>query len=128
MGRRLEEGFDVAFTIDGPRGPRNVAKPGPVMLARRTAQPVCAFHIAVENGVTFEKTWDHFQVPRPFSRAVVFIHPLIAVPPDCNKEQLEEKHAEMQRALDRVRDAAEGWFRLPQGEREALRGEFESGG
>ena len=29
MARRLEEGLDVAFTIDGPRGPRYVAKPGP---------------------------------------------------------------------------------------------------
>ncbi len=36
MARRLEEGLDCAFTIDGPRGPRYVAKPGPVMLARKT--------------------------------------------------------------------------------------------
>ena len=40
MARRLEEGHDAAFTIDGPRGPRYVAKPGPVMLARRTGKPI----------------------------------------------------------------------------------------
>ncbi|MGH9793871.1 MAG: lysophospholipid acyltransferase family protein [Candidatus Acidiferrales bacterium] len=124
MAKRLEEGFDVAFTIDGPRGPRYVAKPGPVMLARRTALPVCAFHIGLEDGVTFEKTWDQFQLPRPFSRAVVVIHPQIEVPPDCSKPQLEEKHAEMQRALERVRDVAEGWFRLLPEQRDALRQEF----
>lgn len=127
MAKRLEEGFDAAFTIDGPRGPRYVAKPGPVMLARRTAMPVCAFHIGLEDGVTFEKTWDQFQLPRPFSRAVVVIHPLIEVPPDCGKPQLEEKHAEMQRALERVRDVAEGWFRLLPEQRDALRREFNSG-
>src|SRR3989454_9383003 len=31
MAQRLEHGLDVAFTIDGPRGPRYIAKPGPVM-------------------------------------------------------------------------------------------------
>ncbi len=45
MARRLEEGVDCAFTIDGPRGPRYVAKPGPVMLARKTGCPVMVFHI-----------------------------------------------------------------------------------
>ncbi len=43
MARRLEEGVDCAFTIDGPRGPRYVAKPGPVMLARKTGCPVLGF-------------------------------------------------------------------------------------
>src|SRR5580765_2655749 len=60
MARRLEEGADCAFTIDGPRGPRYVAKPGPVMLARKTGCPILVFHIGVERGKTFEKTWDHF--------------------------------------------------------------------
>ena len=36
MRRELEQGWPVAFTIDGPRGPRFVAKPGPVLLARAT--------------------------------------------------------------------------------------------
>lgn len=124
MAQRLEEGHDVAFTIDGPRGPRYVAKPGPVMLARRTGMPVCVFHTVAESGVTFEKSWDLFQLPQPFSRAVAFIHPPIEVPPDCSKEQLEAKHAEMQGALERVRDLAEGWFRMPPDERDAIRREF----
>jgi len=126
MAHRLEEGHDVAFTIDGPRGPRYVAKPGPVMLARRTAMPVCVFHTIAEHGATFEKSWDRLQLPQAFSRAVAVIHPCIEVAPDCSKEQLEAKHAEMQRALERVRDVAEGWFAMPPGEREALRHEFGS--
>ena len=51
MARRLEEGLDAAFTIDGPRGPRYVAKPGPVMLARRTGKPIYVFHIGVERAL-----------------------------------------------------------------------------
>jgi lysophospholipid acyltransferase (LPLAT)-like uncharacterized protein len=52
MARRMEEGFDSAFTIDGPRGPRYVAKPGPVMLARKTGRPIYVFHIGVEKAHT----------------------------------------------------------------------------
>lgn len=124
MARRLDEGHDVAFTIDGPRGPRYVAKPGPVMLARRTGHPIVVFHIGLENARTFEKTWDLFQIPRPFSRAVVVISPPIEVPTDASREALEAKHAEMQRALERVRDVAESWFCLAADERARLRQEL----
>src|SRR5882672_10013424 len=36
MRREVEAGGAVAFTIDGPRGPKYVAKPGPVLLAQAT--------------------------------------------------------------------------------------------
>ena len=124
MARRLEEGFDCAFTIDGPRGPRYVAKPGPAMPARRSGCPIIAFHAGVENATTLQDTWDHFRVPHPFSRAVLFFAPPIYVPADASREQLEEKHAEMQATLERVRDLAEGWFKLSPAERGRLRAEW----
>ena len=124
MARRLEEGVDCAFTIDGPRGPRYVAKPGPVMLARKTGCPVLVFHIGVSRGKTFEKTWDHFLMPAPFARAVILFAPPIYVPPDANAEQLESKQAEMQSALERVRDIAESWYSLKDSDRETFRSEF----
>lgn len=34
--RELDQGHSVVFTIDGPRGPIYVAKPGPVLLAKTT--------------------------------------------------------------------------------------------
>ncbi len=121
MARRLEEGRDVAFTIDGPRGPRYVAKPGPVMLARRTGFPILAFHIGLERAYTFEKSWDLFQVPHPFARGVVVLSPPLYVPADGDREALRCKHAEMQAALERVRDVAESWFTLSPRERERER-------
>jgi lysophospholipid acyltransferase (LPLAT)-like uncharacterized protein len=124
MAKRLAEGLDCAFTIDGPRGPRYVAKPGPVMLARKTGCPVVVFHIGVNRGKTFEKTWDHFLLPRPFARAVMLVAPPIYVPADANQETLEAKHAEMQRELERVRDIAESWFTLTEAQRQAQRAEF----
>lgn len=124
MANRLEQGVDCGFTIDGPRGPRYVAKPGPVMLARRTGCPICVFHVGVDRGKTFEKTWDHFLLPMPFARAVILGAPPIYVPGDADAQMMEKKHAEMQRALERVRDIAEAWFTLSEAEREKYRAEF----
>ncbi len=124
MARCLEKGHDVAFTIDGPRGPRYVAKPGPAMLARRTGCPILAFHCGFERAHTLEKTWDKFRIPRLFSRTVMIIHPPIEVPTDANRELVEQKHAEMQKALEQVRDLAESWFSLPQEERKRLAAEW----
>ncbi len=124
MAKRLEEGVDCAFTIDGPRGPRYVAKPGPVMLARKTGCPILVFHIGVDRGKTFTKTWDHFLLPMPFARAVILFAPPIYVPADADAEVMEAKHAEMQRELERVRNIAEGWFLLSADTREKLRAQF----
>lgn len=124
MAKRIEEGKDCAFTIDGPRGPRYVAKPGPVMLARRTGCPITVFHIGVEHGRTFEKTWDHFLLPLPFSRAVVIFAPPIEVLPNADANAMEAKHNEMQKELERVRDIAEAWFTLLESDRNRYRAEF----
>ena len=127
MARRLQEGLDCAFTIDGPRGPIYVAKPGPVMLARRTGRPIHVFHIGVENGYTLEKAWDKMMIPHPFSRVVIIGAPLIRVAKDADADELERKHAEMQAALERVRDVAESWFTLSEAERDKLRAEWNGG-
>ena len=124
MAKRLAEGNHVAFTIDGPRGPRYVAKPGPVILARRTGAPISTFHIGLKRALTFKKSWDLFQVPFPFSRAVMFVAPPIRVPTDAESETMKQKQAEMQASLERVRDLAESWFDLSEGARDKLRDEW----
>jgi lysophospholipid acyltransferase (LPLAT)-like uncharacterized protein len=124
MARHLEARRHVAFTIDGPRGPRYVAKPGPVILARRTGRPISVFHVGLESAYVFRKSWDLFQLPYPFSRAVMFVAPPIRVPSDADVEMMKQKQAEMQAALERVRDAAESWFELSEEQRDRVREEW----
>ena len=124
MAKRIAEGVDCAFTIDGPRGPRYVAKVGPVLLARMTGAPITVFHIGVDRGKTIEKTWDHFLLPGLFARAVLIGAEPIYVPQDADAEMIKEKHEEMQKALERVRDIAEGWFALTEDERNRYRAEI----
>lgn len=124
MAQRIAEGLDCAFTIDGPRGPRYVAKVGPVLLARMTGAPIVLFHIGVDRGKTIEKTWDHFLLPGLFARTVLIGLPPIHVPRDADSETIKAKHEEMQKALERVRDIAEGWFSLSEEQRNRYREEF----
>lgn len=124
MAQRIKEGLDCGFTIDGPRGPRYVAKVGPALLARMTGAPIFVFHVAVDRGKTIEKTWDHFLLPSLFARAILIGHPPIYVPQDADSETIRAKHEEMQKALERVRDLAEGWFQLTEDERNRHRAEI----
>jgi lysophospholipid acyltransferase (LPLAT)-like uncharacterized protein len=82
------------------------------------------FHIGVQHGKTFEKTWDHFLLPRPFAKTVMIFAPPIEVPPDADSALLEAKHAEMQKELERVRDIAEAWFSLSEADRDRHRTEL----
>jgi lysophospholipid acyltransferase (LPLAT)-like uncharacterized protein len=124
MAQRIAAGIDCAFTIDGPRGPRYVAKVGPVLLARMTGAPVTVFHVGVDHGTTVRKTWDHFLLPHLFARAVLIGAEPIYVPKDADSDMIKAKHEEMQKALERVRDIAEDWFSLSEEEKNRYRAEI----
>ncbi len=63
-------------------------------------------------------------MPKLFARSVMLFAPPIFVPADASVEELEAKHAEMQKALERVRDIAEAWFSLTEDARAVHRAEF----
>jgi hypothetical protein len=92
-----------------------------VILARRSSCPIVGFHLFAENAHTFERSWDLFQLPLPFSRVVLVIGAPIEVPPDADRDTLSSKQADLQRLLERTRDAAESWFTLSAAEQERQR-------
>ena len=105
----VANGGGAAFTIDGPRGPRYIAKRGPVLLARTTGVPITPFYVAMEKPWVL-KTWDAIMIPKPFSRAYIRVARKIFVPPDADDERLDAAYAEMQAALERVTAHAESQF------------------
>jgi lysophospholipid acyltransferase (LPLAT)-like uncharacterized protein len=106
LRRALQQGWAVAFTLDGPRGPRYKVKPGPVALARGSGVPLTMFHIALEKAWVLN-TWDRLIIPKPFSRVLIHFGKLIPVPADASDEDLERHQQELQGSLDRVRDFAD---------------------
>jgi hypothetical protein len=121
LAGRLQQGHDVAFAADGPRGPRYLAKPGPVILSRRSGCPIIGFHLFAEHAHVFENAWDLFQLPRPFSRVVLVIGPPIEVPDEAGRDLVKSKQADLQRLLERARETAESWFRSSPAEKDRQR-------
>jgi len=106
LRRQLENDISVAFTIDGPRGPKYVAKPGPVLLSRASGLPMAAFFVASSDAWVL-KTWDALMIPKPFSKVLVRVSAKIRVPTDADDSQMAEFHRQLQTALERVTQFAE---------------------
>ena len=103
---QLEFGNPVVFTIDGPRGPKYVAKPGPVLLARASGLPMAAFYVAIDDPWILN-SWDALMIPKPFSRALVRFGAKMRVPADADDAQMAEFQKQLQAALERVTNFAE---------------------
>lgn len=106
LRRALDDGWTVAFTLDGPRGPRHKVKPGPVGLGRSSGLPLSTFHVGVDKAWVLN-TWDRMMIPKPFSRVLVRFGKLIHVPQNASDEDLTRYNDELQSALDRVSEFAQ---------------------
>lgn len=102
----LEKGLPVAFTIDGPRGPKYVAKPGAVLLARTSSLPMAAFYVALSEAWVLN-TWDELMIPKPFSKALVRVSAKMRVPAEADDAQMAAFHEQLQTGLERVTRFAE---------------------
>ena len=106
LRRALADGWTVAFTLDGPRGPRHRVKPGPVGLGRSSGVPLSMFHVGVDKAWVIN-SWDRMMIPKPFSRVLVRFGKLIHVPRDASDEDLARYNDQLQAALDRVSEFAQ---------------------
>jgi lysophospholipid acyltransferase (LPLAT)-like uncharacterized protein len=108
MARLVRAGISVGFTVDGPQGPRYIAKMGAVLLAKKTGRPILPFNVTAARGKR-APTWDHLQVPFPFTRVLVSIAAPISVPADADEVSLAAKRDELQRVLDDIHRRGEQW-------------------
>lgn len=99
--RALEERRSVAFTPDGPIGPRRVAKAGAVAAAQRAGVPVVPIRATVTRAWRFG-SWDRFVLPKPFARiGIRYGAPLEIGPGD---EGIERGVVAVQEALNLLGD------------------------
>lgn len=76
MLSRAVEGFDLAITPDGPRGPARRVKRGIFYLAERSGAAIVPVGVGTSSGRRLG-SWDRFLVPHPLSRvAIVYGEPL----------------------------------------------------
>jgi lysophospholipid acyltransferase (LPLAT)-like uncharacterized protein len=75
--RSLKDGYTIAVTPDGPRGPYRSFAPGALVAAHCAGAPVVAFAVHATRA-WYLKSWDQFMIPKPFARVtVVFDSPML---------------------------------------------------
>lgn len=95
----------VAFTLDGPRGPAEVAQPGAVWLSKATGNPLVPFHAEAASSWTLN-SWDRTQIPRPFTSVAMAIAEPLYVPRDADEAALEQWRVKLQDSLAECRERA----------------------
>jgi hypothetical protein len=83
LRRVMKSGASTAFTLDGPRGPRHVAQPGAVWLARATGHPILPFHVEADRCWTL-RSWDGSQIPKPFAALTLCVGEPVHVAADAD--------------------------------------------
>jgi|LSQX01.3.fsa_nt_gb lysophospholipid acyltransferase (LPLAT)-like uncharacterized protein len=91
----------TGFTLDGPQGPRYVAKPGMSVLSARTGLPV------VPNIFAFEKawrlnSWDRFPIQKPFSRIYCVYGEAVPPPADDSPEAIEVARLALESRMNEI--------------------------
>ncbi|OFW36768.1 MAG: hypothetical protein A3J29_05490 [Acidobacteria bacterium RIFCSPLOWO2_12_FULL_67_14b] len=88
----------VAFTLDGPRGPAEVAQPGAVWLSKATGNPLLPFHSEAASSWTMH-SWDRTLVPKPFTTVAMAIGEPLYVPRQADDRALESWRLRLEESL-----------------------------
>jgi lysophospholipid acyltransferase (LPLAT)-like uncharacterized protein len=99
----------AATVLDGPRGPKGVAKKGMLLLAMIAKAPLLPIMVSAHPAITLKNTWDKTILPLPFSKVVVMYKTPWWPPrrmPDAELEifrkQVEESLNQMQIECDQL--------------------------
>ncbi len=108
MIRLMKKGLPMGFSVDGPKGPKYVAKTGACLLAKKTGNPIMPFMVEAEKYWTI-KSWDHLQIPKPFSRARVYIAESFTVEKSASDAEIERARDILQAKLDDLVERGNLW-------------------
>lgn len=108
MIRLMKKGFPTALTVDGPRGPKYVAKPGACLLAKKTGNPILPISFETEKFWEINN-WDRMQIPKPFSRVKVIVAEPLQVGKDASDKEIEKQRETLQAKLDELVKAGKKW-------------------
>ena len=94
----LKRGHTVAITPDGSRGPLYEIKPGMVLLAQLSGQPILPISFEFSRAWRL-KSWDRFFIPKPFSTVTFLIGEPHPIPRTSTPEAFETERRRCQAAM-----------------------------
>ncbi|MBN2641735.1 MAG: lysophospholipid acyltransferase family protein [Victivallales bacterium] len=94
----INAGYNVSFTPDGPRGPKYSMSQGPILTASKTGVEIVP--VSVNASAYWQiKSWDNFQIPKPWAKLTLIIGDPIKIPADMSEEELEQYREKVRQAL-----------------------------
>lgn len=105
---RVAQGYNLAITPDGPRGPRRSLAQGPIYLSSALQIPLVLVAAGMDRPWRLP-TWDRFAIPKPGSRCRLITSPRIQIPPNLDRAELESHRSSVERLLLRLTEEAERW-------------------
>lgn len=107
MVRLLKGGVPLAVTPDGPRGPRQKMKSGPLIAAQRVGVPLIPVTAGTDNAWWFEG-WDRFLVPKPFARIRLAYGEPMFVPAEAGEEEVGHLAEVLESRLNELTEQVDG--------------------
>ncbi|NOT08612.1 MAG: lysophospholipid acyltransferase family protein, partial [Gemmatimonadales bacterium] len=102
--KALRDGGAVAFTPDGPRGPRREFKGGVLHAAQKGGAMVLPLHAGADRAWRLN-SWDRFLVPKPFARVrIAYGEPFLVGPGEAGLDAAQRRAvAELEYVVSEVR-------------------------
>lgn len=109
----LQEGWNLAIAIDGPRGPYKQPKDGPLEMARMFGVPMIPLAARASRELRFG-SWDRFRLPMPGSKVSLVIGAASHYPPEpVDDAALFERRKDLARRLHDLEALAAGHVGQP---------------
>ncbi len=101
MKKKVDDGYNAAFALDGPSGPLHKSKPGIVYLAAKTGRPIVPVATSAQSAFILKNTWCGYMVPKPFSRCIIASGSPITVTESFSERHLDEIIEKFQETVDK---------------------------
>ena len=102
----LKQGISIVTAADGPLGPKFQFKMGVVLMAKLGGAPIIPITCSCSRAWQLNR-WDHFMIPKPFTKIVVMIGGPYNIPKTSNMSELEEHRNNIELILNEQKSSSE---------------------
>ncbi|MFV0245765.1 MAG: lysophospholipid acyltransferase family protein [Qingshengfaniella sp.] len=102
----VRNGNSLAIAVDGPMGPRGVAKTGAIVIGGLTGAQVVPCCYTISRSITL-KTWDRFVLPLPWSRGVLAVGDGFVPPRKASPKDMQHAADRLGRLIDALTETCE---------------------
>ncbi len=101
-----KNGYSIAITPDGPKGPEHKFKAGALITAKKGHVPVVLIGVGIKSKKKL-KSWDKFQIPNPFSKVKIIYSDPVYVDANLNYDDTSKIILRCEQELNELQKEAE---------------------